>query len=57
MKLFEFNKINNLIDNHDIKNKSLDKFKHCLIGRAIGDTLGYPIEFNKVISKNNKTKK
>lgn len=33
--------------------KNLDKFKGCLIGGAIGDALGYPIEFVK-LTKNEK---
>ena len=33
--------------------KDINKFKGCLIGGAIGDALGYPIEFMK-IGKNNK---
>ena len=28
-----------------MKNKSLDKFKGCLIGGAVGDALGYAVEF------------
>ena len=34
-------------------NKDINKFKGCLIGGAIGDALGYPIEFVKP-SKNDK---
>lgn len=34
-------------------NKILDKFKGCLIGGAVGDALGYPIEFIK-LNKNEK---
>lgn len=34
-------------------NKDINKFKGCLIGGAIGDALGYPIEFVK-LSKNDK---
>lgn len=30
-------------------NKVLNKYKGCLIGGAIGDALGYPIEFNRSI--------
>ena len=25
--------------------KNLDKYRACLLGRAIGDALGYPLEF------------
>ena len=28
--------------------RSLEKFKGCLVGGAIGDALGYPIEFHKI---------
>ncbi len=31
--------------------KNVDKFRGCLIGGAIGDALGYPIEFERVILK------
>lgn len=34
-----------------IENASVDKFKGCLIGGAIGDALGYPIEFKRTISE------
>ena len=28
--------------------RSLEKFKGCLVGGAVGDALGYPIEFYKI---------
>ena len=29
--------------------KKIEKFQGCLLGGAIGDALGYPIEFNRSI--------
>ena len=43
-----------LLKNTAVRGKALDKVKGCLIGGAVGDALGYPIEFmsyEKILSR------